>query len=91
MEEQDCELCKADNIIKLIKEAEQLGFDCSEITQLNEYATVIKQFSLDASTAIQNPILYKTQDFEELLETGQAFNVDIPVVDKLDKMVQQMK
>ncbi|CZR56372.1 related to regulator protein rum1 [Phialocephala subalpina] len=91
MEERDREYRKVDNIMKLIEQAERLGFDCPEITQLNERATAIKQFRLDASTAMQNSTLRKTQEFEELLEKGRTFNVDIPEVDKLDKMVQQMK
>jgi histone demethylase JARID1 len=34
---------------------------------------------------------YNTQEFEDLLEIGRSLNIDIPEVDQLDKMVQQMK
>ncbi|KAE8446574.1 hypothetical protein EG329_011906 [Mollisiaceae sp. DMI_Dod_QoI] len=91
MEERDREYRKVENIMKLIEQAEKLGFDCPEITQLNERATAIKQFRLDVSDALKKIVLRKTQEFEELLEKGRTFNVDMPEVDKLDKMVQQMK
>jgi histone demethylase JARID1 len=37
------------------------------------------------------PTLHSTQEFEDLAELGKGFNVDIPEVEKLDKVVQQMK
>ncbi|KUJ17709.1 PLU-1-domain-containing protein [Mollisia scopiformis] len=91
MEERDREYRKVENINKLIEQAERLGFDCPEITQLNERAAAIKQFRADVSTVLQNVALRKTTEFEDLLEKGRSFNVDLPEVDKLDKMVQQMK
>lgn len=91
MEERDRELRKVENILKLIEQAEKVGFDCPEITQLNERAAAIKKFRLDANDAIKHVVLRKTQDFEDLLETGRGFNVDMPEVEKLDKIVQQMK
>jgi histone demethylase JARID1 len=91
MEERDRELRKVDNIMRLIDQAEKLGFDCPEITQLNERAAAIKQFRLDAKDAIKNILQRKTQDFEDLLELGRSFNVDMTEIDDLDKIVQQMK
>jgi histone demethylase JARID1 len=91
MEERDREYRKVDNIMKLIEQAEKLSFDCPEITQLNERAAAIKQFRLDVASVLKNVALRKTTEFEELLEKGRSFNVDLPEVDKLDKMVQQMK
>ncbi|KAH7323790.1 PLU-1-like protein-domain-containing protein [Rhexocercosporidium sp. MPI-PUGE-AT-0058] len=91
MEERDREFRKVDNIMKLLDQAEKLGFECSEITQLTERAAAIKQFRHDAQEATKNVILRKTQDFEDLLELGRSFNVDMPEVEELDKIVQQMK
>jgi histone demethylase JARID1 len=91
MEERDRELRKVDNIMKLIEQAEKIGFDCPEITQLNDRAAAIKQFRLDAKDAIKNVVQRQTQDFEDLLDLGKSFNVDMAEVDELDKIVQQMK
>lgn len=91
MEERDRELRKVENIMKLLRSAEKLGFDCPEITQLKERAATITQFQLDAKDAIKNVVQRQTQDFEDLLELGKSFNVDMTEVDDLDKIVHQMK
>ena len=91
LEERDRELRKVENVLKLLDQAEKLGFDCPEITQLSERAAAIKKFQIDASEALGNTITHQTQYFEDLLETGRGFNVDMPELDKLDKVVQQMK
>jgi len=91
LEERDRELRKVENVVKLLEQAETLGFDCPEITQLSERAAAIEQFRIDAKDAIKNVVLRQTQEFEELLELGRSFNVDMPEVDQLDKLVQQMK
>jgi histone demethylase JARID1 len=91
LEERDRELRKVENVVKLLEQAETLGFDCPEITQLSERAAAIEQFRLDAKDAIKNVVLRQTQEFEELLELGRSFNVDMPEVEQLDKLVQQMK
>ena len=44
---------------------------------------------LDAKDAIKNVVLRQTQEFEELLELGRSFNVDMPEVEQLDKLVEQ--
>ncbi|KAH8656723.1 PLU-1-like protein-domain-containing protein [Tricladium varicosporioides] len=91
MEERDRELRKIENVKKLIKEADKLGFDCPEITQLRERAEAIDNFQIEAKKAISNIVLRQTKDVEELLETGRGFNVDIPEIEKLDNILQQMK
>lgn len=87
--EKDCR--KVENLIKLIDQSERLGFQSPETIQLNERAAAIRQFRLDANDAITHVVLRKTQDFENLLELGKEFNIDMPEVEKLDKIVQQMK
>jgi histone demethylase JARID1 len=91
LEERDRELRKVENIVKLLDQADSIGFDCPEIATLRERAEAIKNFQRDAGTAIANVVLRQTQDFEDLLETGRGFNVDMPEIEKLDKIVQQMK
>ena len=91
MEERDRELRKIENVHKLLAEAEQISFDCPEITTLRERAEAIADFQKNAQDALLHPALHSTQEFEDLAELGKGFNVDIPEVDKLDKVVQQMK
>lgn len=91
LEERDRELRKVDNIKKLLKEADKIGFECPEITQLRERAEAIDLFRNDAGIAMKNIALRSTKELEELLERGRGFNVDIPEMDKLDHIVQQTK
>ena len=91
LEERDKELRKVENIHKLLAEADRISFDCPEITTLRERAEAITAFQRDVRTALSNPGLRSTQEFEELVETGKGFNVDIPEVEKLEKVVKQMK
>ena len=91
MEERDRELRKVENVVKLLKEADKIGFDCPEITQLRERAEAIRKFQHDARNALENPHVRTTQDFEELLELGRTYNVDMPEIDRLDSIVAQKK
>ena len=91
MEERDRELRKIENIHKLLATAEDISFDCLEITTLTERSEAITKFQRDARTALMNPELHSTQEFEDLAEEGRGFNVDVPEVERLDKVVEQMK
>ena len=91
LEERDKELRKIENIHKLLAEADRLGFDCSEITTLRERSEAITTFQADARAALSNPGLHSTQEFEDLADIGKGFNVDVPEVEKLEKVVKQMK
>ncbi len=91
MEERDRELRKIENIHKLLATAEDISFDCPEITTLTERSEAIAKFQRDARTALMNPGLHSTQEFEALAEEGKGFNVDVPEVERLDKVVEQMK
>ncbi|KAA8573405.1 hypothetical protein EYC84_004991 [Monilinia fructicola] len=91
MEERDRELRKFENVVKLLKDADKIGFHCPEIDQLRERADAITKFQTDARAALAHPSSRRTNDFEELLEIGRGFNVDMAEIDKLEKEVQQMK
>ncbi|KAI4118291.1 MAG: hypothetical protein LQ345_001635 [Seirophora villosa] len=90
-EERDKELRKIENIHKLLAAAEEISFDCPEITTLTERSENIADFQRDARAALKNPGLQSTQEFEELVERGKGFNVEIPEIERLDQVVQQMK
>ncbi|RAL62905.1 hypothetical protein DID88_004746 [Monilinia fructigena] len=91
MEERDRELRKFENVVKLLKDADRIGFHCPEIDQLRERADAITKFQTDARAALAHPSSRRTNEFEELLEIGRGFNVDMVEIDKLEKEVQQMK
>ncbi|MCJ1398826.1 hypothetical protein MMC11_002027 [Xylographa trunciseda] len=91
MEERDKELRKVDNIHKLLDEADRISFDCPEITTLRERSEAIATFRNDARTALNNLGLRSTQEYEDLAEMGKGFNVDVPEVEELERVVKQMK
>ncbi|TKA58632.1 hypothetical protein B0A49_12633, partial [Cryomyces minteri] len=91
MEERDRELRKVENIKKLLAAADDIGFDCPEIVTLRERAAAIEQFQRDAQEALRTITRKTTQEFEDLVELGKGFNVDIPEVDQLEKLVQRLK
>lgn len=91
LEERDREYRKIENIHKLLSAADEISFDCPEIKTLTERAEAIAEFQRDAKTALLSPGLHSTLEFENLAETGKSFNVDVPEVEKLEKLVQQMK
>ena len=91
MEERDRELRKLHNIKKLLAEADHIGFECPEITTLQERADAITEFQRSARDALSHLAFRTTQQIEELIEVGKSFFVEIPEVDMLDKVVRQMK
>lgn len=90
LEERDKELRKIENIHRLLTAAEEISFDCPEITILSERAEAIANFQHSAKAALANPSLHSTHEFETLADEGRSFNVDVPEVDRLDKVVRQM-
>ena len=91
IDEREREFRKVENITKLLKDADALSFDSPEITALRERANNIAEFQKNAQAALRDCTQQTTQKLDELLEEGKGFNVDIPELDKLDRMVQQMK
>ena len=91
LEERDKELRKIENIHRLLKAAEEISFDCPEITTLSDRAEAIAKFQLSAKAALANLGLRSTHEFEALADEGRSFNVDLSEVDRLDKVVGQMK
>ncbi|KAI4201344.1 MAG: hypothetical protein LQ346_002192 [Caloplaca aetnensis] len=90
-EERERELRKIENIHKLLAAAEAISFDCPEIATLTERSESIAEFQRAAKIALQNPSLRSTEEFEDLVERGKGFSVDIPEIEQLDQVVQQLK
>ncbi|KAK2056354.1 PLU-1-like protein [Colletotrichum caudatum] len=79
------------NVYRLLSEAEQIGFDCPEITQLRERAEAIEAFQKNAAKALEQIHLAELSEIEDLLEEGRMFNVDMPEVDRLSRVLEQLK
>lgn len=91
MEEKEREHRKLESILKLLESAENIGFECPEIDQLRERADAIRDFQLRARNALATPGTLSTANYEELVETGKSFNVDLAETDLLEKIVRQLK
>ncbi|KAF2754810.1 PLU-1-domain-containing protein [Pseudovirgaria hyperparasitica] len=83
------------NITRLLEQAEELSFECPEITTLKERAESIAEFQVKAKIALTQQMshsgAHSLDELEELVELGRGFNVDIPEVEMLDNLVQQFK
>ncbi|KAI1842141.1 hypothetical protein JX266_011674 [Neoarthrinium moseri] len=90
-EQKEREMRKVSNIHRLIDEAEAIGFDCPEITQLKERAEAIKSFQNSAESALGRLAVQSEDSIEELLEEGRSFNVDMTEIDKLNEVLEQMR
>ena len=91
IEERDKELRKIGNIHKLLKQAEDLSFDCTEIDTLAQRSQDIADFQSDARSALEEQAQRVTQDFVDLAELGKSFNIDIPEVEEIERVIQKMK
>lgn len=90
-EERDKELRNVDNIKRLLRSAEDMGFDCPEISLLREKSENIESFQQEANQIMSHPNSKSTTELEEFVELGRSFNVDIPEVDQLEKLLKQMQ
>lgn len=88
-EQRERELRRVENIYRLIEDAERLGFDCSEIQQLQERANAIRSFQKNAEKFLERGC--GQESIEDLIEEGRAFNVDMPELDKLSDILEQTK
>jgi len=94
LEERDREMRKVENIIRLLDEADALAFDAPEIEQLRERADAIGEFQQRARQALadsRGSTTLSTEYYEELVEAGRTFNVDLTETEQLEKIVLQLK
>ncbi|KAM5464693.1 hypothetical protein MauCBS54593_006784 [Microsporum audouinii] len=91
MEERDRELRSIEKIHSLLSEADRLSFDCPQITALHEKVQEIERFQRDAQAVFLSAHTASAQAVEELVELGRNFSLDIPEVDKLERVLQQIK
>lgn len=91
LEERDRETRKVENIYALLAEADKLSFDCPQMAALEEKTREIEKFRQDVSVALMNPHIRSAPEVEELVESGRNFNVDLPEVESLERILRQMK
>jgi histone demethylase JARID1 len=92
VDEREREYRKVENIQKLLRTADQLCFDSPEIATLRERFDSIAEFQTKAQAALRDrPSQQSVTRLDELLEEGRSFNVDIPELESLERVVQQLK
>ncbi|KAF4555221.1 PLU-1-like protein [Elsinoe fawcettii] len=91
IDEQNKEYRKLENIRKLLMEADQISFECPEIETLREKAEQIEEFQNTARAALMDPKKRTAQEYEEIHEVGRAFNVDMPELDALEKLIERLR
>lgn len=90
-DEKERETRNISNIYRLLDEAVRIGFECPEIMLLQQRADAIKVFQENARRALEHVSTQTAETIETLLEDGQAFNVDVPEVEKLVNFLEQLK
>jgi len=90
-DQKEREMRNVDNIHRLLKQADDIGFESPEISQLQERAEAIKAFQVNAKHVLERRQAQTVDMVEELLDEGQNFNVDIPEVEKLSRVLDQLK
>ncbi|KAF2646923.1 PHD transcription factor-like protein [Massarina eburnea CBS 473.64] len=92
VDEKEREFRNVESLRKLLNTSNSLGFDCPEIVALRERYDSIVEFRDKARKALQgSPTQQSVTRLDELLEEGKAFNVDLAELDRLEKVVQQLK
>ncbi len=82
---------RVENIYRLIEEADRIGFDCPEKHQLKERADAIRSFQKNAEQALEHILGHNQESIEELIEEGRTFNINIPELDKLQSVLEQLR
>ncbi|KAJ2901942.1 uncharacterized protein MKZ38_001243 [Zalerion maritima] len=92
-DEADREMRDISNIHRLLEEAELIGFDCPEIGMLRDKKDAIREFQESAKKALKhtNGNNGKIDELEDLLDVGRKFSVDIPEVDELSHVIDQLR
>lgn len=90
-DDKDKEYRKISNIKRLLTRAEKLAFDCQEITTLQEKLNTVKDYQYNVKHALSNLSNMTTEEIDSLITEGKSFGVDIPEINTLEKIVQQMR
>nr|POE65700.1 lid2 complex component lid2 [Quercus suber] len=91
LEERERELRRVESIRKLLSDADEIGFDCDEIDTLRKRAEDIAEFQREANEACRAIRSKTTSFFEELVERGKEFHVDIPEIETLEHIIKRLR
>ncbi|KAF2725161.1 PLU-1-domain-containing protein [Polychaeton citri CBS 116435] len=91
VEEKEKELRNVANIHRLLERADMISFDCQEIATLRERAEAIAEFQQEANKALVEITARSTADFEDLIERGKDFHVDMKEIETLENLVKRLK
>jgi histone demethylase JARID1 len=91
-DEREREYRSIESIKKLLSTASNLGFDCPEVTSLRERAESIADFQVKVHQLLRDrPLPAYIGQLEEKIEEGKGFHVELPELEKLESVVQQLK
>ncbi|KAF2962715.1 hypothetical protein GQX73_g10861 [Xylaria multiplex] len=82
---------RVETIYRLLEDADRIGFDCPEKHQLKDRADAIRSFQKNAEQALEHILGHNQESIEELIEEGRTFNIDIPELDKLSSVLEQLR
>jgi histone demethylase JARID1 len=75
---------------QLLDESMSLPFSCVEITQIRERGQEILHFSKTVESLMRSP-MKPVNEYEEMLNLGRSFNLALPEVEVLEKIVGRMR
>lgn len=91
LEERDKIQRSPEYVYKLLDQADELGFDAVEIDMLREKAEAIEEFKERANKALHEGSLNTLAEYTELIDEGKSLNVDLPALDTLERIVDQLR
>ena len=91
LEERDKVQRSPSYVYKLLDQSDELGFDAGEIDLLREKAEAIEEYVERAKKALDEGTLNTLEEYSELIDEGKRLNVDLPVLDRLERIVDELK
>ena len=91
LEERDKIHRNSDYVYKLLDQADSLGFEAPEIDLLREKAEAIEEFKERSKKVLEAGTVTTVEEYMELINDGKSLNVDLPALDLLERIVEQMK
>jgi len=79
-----------DFVYKLLDQADELGFEAAEIDLLREKAEAIEEFKDRANKALEERSM-NLAEYIELIDEGKSLNVDLPALDALERIADQLR
>jgi [histone H3]-trimethyl-L-lysine4 demethylase len=91
LEERDRIQRNPEYVYKLLDEASRLAFEAPEIDALREKLEAIEEFQERGEKALNDGTLNSLEEYSELIDEGKSLNVDLPVLDRLERITDQLR